>query len=107
MGWIKYLENLVVEKDHNDAGYVEGGEGRVDDEIWIVEHAEGGIARRSVIQSQDDGWADGGRNEPHESDGEPNSFMILVPGVFYWLSHCYVPAMQRNAMQRALNQFSY
>ena len=34
---MSYLKNPRVENDHNDAGNVEGAEGRVDDEVGVVE----------------------------------------------------------------------
>ena len=37
-----------VEDDHDDAGYVEGSEGGVDDEVRVVEPAEVGLRLRHV-----------------------------------------------------------
>lgn len=86
-----YLEYLIVEHDHDDARYVERGERRVYDEVVIVEHAHGWIAYWRVVEAEHDGRANGGGNQPHEPNGEPDALVVFVPGVFYRLRHCNVP----------------
>ncbi len=40
-----YLKYPEVEYDHDAAGDVEGADGRVDDEVWIVEGADERLTR--------------------------------------------------------------
>jgi hypothetical protein len=40
-----YLKYPEVEDDHDAAGDVEGADGRVDDEVWIVEGADEWLTR--------------------------------------------------------------
>lgn len=46
-----HLEYIVVEEYHDDAGYVEAGQARVDNKIRIVEHTLVRYPVRSVIQA--------------------------------------------------------
>lgn len=46
-----HLEYIVVKEYHDDAGYVEAGQARVDDEIRIVEQTCVRDPVRSVIQA--------------------------------------------------------
>ena len=92
-----YLEDFVVEEDHDDARYVEGRQWRVDDKIRVVEHAKCRIPRRRVVQSHDDGQSDGRRNGPHQADGQPDPFVVLVARVLDRLSHGDVPVHQTDS----------
>jgi len=46
-----HLEYIVVKEYHDDAGYVEAGQARVDDKIRIVEQTLIRYPIRSVIQA--------------------------------------------------------
>ena len=85
-----YLENPVVERDHHQAGDVEGAEAGPDDEVRVVEGADdlfllllllplpgdvGGVAGvgvggvlRPVVEAGHDGEADGAAGGPAGSD---------------------------------------
>lgn len=52
-----YVEYVVVEENHDDAGDVEGREGRVDDEVAVVEETEVLSAVGRVVQAEYDGTA--------------------------------------------------
>jgi hypothetical protein len=53
-----YLKYPEVEYDHDAAGDVEGADGRVDDEVWIVEGADERLTRLLLAK-------DGQRTVPH------------------------------------------
>lgn len=46
-----YLEYVIVEEYHDDAGYVEAGQARVDDKVRIVEQTLVRYPVRGVIQA--------------------------------------------------------
>lgn len=48
---LSHLEYIVVKKYHDDAGYVEAGQARVDDKIRIVEQTLVRYPVRSIIQA--------------------------------------------------------
>lgn len=97
---------MVVEEDHDDAGDVEGGERRVDDEIGVVKAAVGRDASLRVVQAEDDGQTDGHRDGPHQADGQPHPLVVLVAGVLEGLSHRDVPSSiihHRESMPQKVN----
>ncbi len=53
-----YLKYPEVEYDHDAAGNVEGANGRVDDEVWIIEGADEWLTRLLLAK-------DGQRAVPH------------------------------------------
>jgi hypothetical protein len=91
-----YLEDVVVEENHDDAGDIEGGQGGVDDEVAVVEEAEVLAAFGRVVQAEHDGAADSSGDDPDQSDGQAHSTAVLVLGVLYGLRHCDVPATHSN-----------
>lgn len=52
-----YLEDVVVEKHHDDTGDVERGQGGVYDEVAVVKKTEVGEAVWRVVEAQDNGTA--------------------------------------------------
>lgn len=84
---------MIVKDDHDDAGYVKRGKGRVNDKVVVVEHAHRRIADWRVVQAEHYRRADCGRYEPNEPDREPNPFVVLVPGVFDRLGYRNVPVI--------------
>lgn len=48
---LSHLEYIIVEKYHDDAGYVEAGQARVDDKIRIIEQTLVWYPIGSVIQA--------------------------------------------------------
>lgn len=92
-----YLEDVVVEENHDDAGDIERGQGGVYDEVAVVEEAEVVAAVGGVVQAEYDGAAYSSGDDPDEGDGQPHAAVVLVFGVLYGLRHCDVPAStQRN-----------
>jgi hypothetical protein len=55
-----YLEDVVVEENHDDAGDIERGQRGVYDEVAVVEQTEIVLAVGSVVQAEHDGAADSG-----------------------------------------------
>ena len=47
-----YLENLKIENNHDDAGDVEGAEGGIDDELWVVKPTEVVFSFSQVYQKE-------------------------------------------------------
>ena len=83
---------MIVEEDHDDARDVEGGKRRVDNKVGVVERAVGRDATLRVVEAEDDGQADGGRDGPNEADSQPDSFVVLVSRVLDGLRHGDVPS---------------
>jgi hypothetical protein len=91
-----YLENVVVEKHHDDTGDVERRERRVYDEVTVVKKTEVGKAVWRVVEAQDDGTAYCCGYYPHQRDGKPYPTVVLVFCVFYGLRHGDVSATRRR-----------
>lgn len=89
-----HLEYIIVEEYHDDAGYVEAGQARVDDKIRIVEQALVRYPVGGVIQTQDNRTSDRGRYRPDQQYRQPYSSIVLVLRVLYRLGHRYVSAIQ-------------
>lgn len=89
-----YLENVPIQKYHNDARYVERRERRINDEIRVVKNAEVRRKRsvRRVIQPQHNGAADCRADGPHQDDCQPHSPIVFVLCVFYRLRDRDIPA---------------
>ena len=92
-----YLEDLIVEEDHDDARDVEWRQWRIDDEIGVVKTAIGRYATLRVVQTEDNWQTDGHRNGPHETDGQPDPFVVLVTGVLDGLSDGNVPVLNNSS----------
>lgn len=85
-----YLKNIVVQKHHDDARYVETAERREYNEIAVVKHAQILFAGGRAVQAEYDRQPDGYRDHPDEHDGDADAFVVPVPGVFYGLRHRYI-----------------
>lgn len=88
---LTHLKNIIIEKHHHDAGYVEGAQGRVNNVVLAIKQAFIEVSIGRIVQTQDNGRPYGGGDQPHENNGEPHAFVVLVLRIFYWLSYCYVP----------------
>lgn len=89
---VTYLEYVPIEEHHDDARYVERGQGRVDDEIGVVKKTEVRRPVRRVVQPQHDGTANCRADGPHQHDCQPHAPVVFVLGVFYRLRDRDVPA---------------
>ena len=76
-------KDLPVEKNHDDAGDVEGAHRGVDEEVCVVEGAEvgGEGALGRVVHAEGDGGGDGQGDEPGGAEGEEDSLGVFVLGV--------------------------
>jgi len=82
-----HLENVPVEKHHDDAGYVEAAQRGVEYKVGVVEGAYIGFAVGRVVEAQNYRRADGSRYGPHQQYRKANAAAIFVLGVLYWLCH--------------------
>lgn len=94
-----YLEDVVVEKHHDDTGDVERWEGGVYDEVAVVKKTEVGEAVWRVVEAQDNGTAYRCGDHPYQRDGQPYPTIVLVFCILYGLCHCDVPATRQRQWQ--------
>lgn len=94
VGGPTHLKNIVIKEHHDDAGYVEGGEAGVDDEVAVVEQARVCHTIGGVVEAQHDGRSYGRRNHPHQGYRQPDPPRVLVLGVLDGLCHSYVPEIK-------------
>lgn len=92
-----HLEDIVVEENHDDAGDIEWGQGRIYDEIAVVEEAVVVEAVGGVVQAEYDGAPYSSRNDPDKDDGQPHAAVVLMFGVLYGLGDCDVPASTQTS----------
>lgn len=87
-----HLENIPVEENHDNAGYVEAAQRGVEDEVGIVEGADIGLAIGRVVQAQNNWRAYGSRYGPNQQNRKANAAAVFVLCVLYWLRHSDVSA---------------
>jgi len=87
------VKDSPVEQDHDDARDVEGSHRRVDEEVGVVEGAEGRRLSSSfgVVHTESDRRRDGDRDDPGESKHHVDTTRVLVLGVLDRLCHGDVP----------------
>lgn len=76
-------ENTTVQIDHNNTGKVEGDQGRVDDEIGVVEGAKGRGQRplACTVDTENDGRRCGARWKPDDDEHEDGATRLAALGV--------------------------
>lgn len=87
-----YLENVPVQKYHDDARDVEAAQRREYDEVTVVEHAQVLGARRRAVQAQHNRRADGHRYRPHQQYGDADALAVPMACILDWLRDGDVPA---------------
>ncbi len=74
---ICHLHDPVVEQQDDEAGYVEGGDGGVDDEVCVVQLALCLLRVRAGVVAHDDGQAEQGGDGPDEADGAEDARVVV------------------------------
>lgn len=98
-----YLKNIIIQKHHNDAGDIEGPQGRVYNIVLVVEQAVAGAPVCRVVEAQHDRRANRTGHQPRYANHRPDACVAFVLRVFDWLCYCYVSGGERIIMYLFVN----